>query len=34
LRRDGPGSIRTLELDSNRINVTVEDDIVVEVSTG
>jgi hypothetical protein len=33
-RRDGPGSIRTLELDANRINVTVEDDIVVEVSTG
>jgi hypothetical protein len=33
-RRDGPGSIRTLELDANRINVTVEDDIVVEASTG
>jgi hypothetical protein len=33
-RRDGPGSIRTSELDANRINVTVEDDIVVEVSTG
>jgi hypothetical protein len=33
-RRDGPGSIVTAELDANRINVTVEDEIVVHVSTG
>jgi hypothetical protein len=33
-RRDGSGSIVTLELDANRITVTVEDDIVVDVSTG
>jgi hypothetical protein len=33
-RRDGPGSIVTSELDANRISVTVEDDIVVDVSTG
>jgi hypothetical protein len=34
VRRDGPGSIVTAELDANRINVTVEDGIVVGVSTG
>jgi hypothetical protein len=33
-RRDGSGSIVTAELDPNRITVTVEDDIVVDVSTG
>jgi hypothetical protein len=33
-RRDGPGSVVTAELDVNRINVTVEDEIVVGVSTG
>jgi hypothetical protein len=33
-RRDGPGSILTSELDASRINVTVEDEIVVGVSTG
>jgi hypothetical protein len=34
VRREGPGSIVTTELDANRINVTVEDGIVVGVSTG
>jgi hypothetical protein len=33
-RRDGSGSIVTSELDANRISVTVEDDIVVDVSAG
>jgi hypothetical protein len=34
VRREGPGSIVTTELDANRINITVEDGIVVGVSTG
>jgi hypothetical protein len=34
LRRNGKGSIRTAELDTKRINVSTEDDIVVDFSTG
>jgi hypothetical protein len=32
--RSGPGSTLTLELDTNRINVRTEDDIVVDFWTG
>jgi hypothetical protein len=33
-RRDGPGSIVTSELDADRINVTVEDEVEDEVVVG